>query len=67
MVRLTWPEYQIQNLVMRVMNIDYGKIGTPSITVTLLEDIFSLEDASFTSAPSTGFTDPSRDPTPMIK
>ncbi len=64
-VRLTWPEYSIANLVMRVVNIDYGKIGSPSITVTLLEDIFSLEDASFTPGATSGFIDPAQDPTAM--
>ncbi len=64
-VRVTWPEYEIENLVMRVVNIDYGKIGTPSITATLLEDIFSLENAAFDAAPSTGFVDPAQAPSPM--
>lgn len=64
-VRVTWPEYEIENLVMRVVNIDYGKIGTPSITATLLEDIFSLEDAAFDAAPSTGFVDSAEAPSPM--
>ncbi|MGN5375791.1 phage tail protein [Sphingomonas hankookensis] len=64
-VRLTWPEYDIVNLVMRVVNIDYGKIGSPSITVSLLEDIFSLESAAFDSSPTTGFTSGAQPPTPM--
>ncbi len=64
-VRLTWPEYSISNLVMRVTSIDYGKIGTPSITVTLLEDIFSLESADFDSSPSTGFVSGAQSPTPL--
>lgn len=64
-VRLTWPEYDIVNLVMRVVNIDYGKIGSPSITVSLLEDIFSLESASFDSSPTSGFTSGAQPPTPM--
>ena len=64
-VRLTWPEYGIANLVMRVTNIDYGKVGSPSITVNLLEDIFSLEDAAYQTPPATGFTSGAQPPTPM--
>jgi hypothetical protein len=64
-VRLTWPEYNIVNLVMRVTVIDYGKIGSPSITVSLLEDIFSLEKADYSVAPSTGFVSGAQAPTPM--
>lgn len=64
-VRLTWPEYDIVNLVMRVTSIDYGKVGEPSITVSLLEDIFSLEHAEFDTAPTTGFISGAQQPTPM--
>ena len=64
-VRVSWPEYDILNLVMRVTNVDYGKIGTPFITLTLLEDIFSLEDAAYNQAPGTGWINPATNPTPM--
>lgn len=64
-VRLSWPEYEIDNIVMRVLKIDYGKVGSPSITVSLLEDIFSLETASFDSSPSSGFISGAQTPTPM--
>lgn len=64
-VRLTWPEYDIVNLVMRVTSIDYGKIGTPFITVSMLEDIFSLENAAYNAPPATGWINPSLTPTPM--
>jgi hypothetical protein len=64
-LRVTWPEYDLENLIMRVVEIDYGKIGSPEITVSLLQDIFSLEDADFTSAPTTGFTGSAQPPSPM--
>ncbi len=64
-VRLRWPEYDIINLVMRVTSIDYGKTGSSTIRVSLLEDIFSLEDATYNAAPRTGWIDPAADPTPM--
>lgn len=64
-IRLSWPEYEIVNLVMRVTNIDYGKVGSPGITVSLLEDIFSLEDAMYNQPPETGWVNPASDPTPL--
>jgi hypothetical protein len=64
-VKLSWPEYDIETLVMRVTNIDYGKIGDPSITVTLLEDIFALDQADYSESGSTSWIDPAEDPTPM--
>lgn len=63
--RLTWPEYELENLIVRVMNIDYGKVGAPSIVANLLEDIFSLERAAAPTPAESGAVDPSRAPTPM--
>lgn len=64
-IKLTWPEYDIDQLIMRVINIDYGKVGDPSITVSLLEDIFALDQASYNPTGGTSWVDPSLDPTPM--
>ena len=64
-VTLTWPEYDIEQVVMRVVNIDYGKVGDPSITVNLLEDIFALDQASYNPTGVTSWIDPGLDPTPM--
>ncbi|WP_242137000.1 phage tail protein [Sphingomonas sp. TREG-RG-20F-R18-01] len=64
-VRLTWPEYDIVNLIMRVTTVDYGKIGVPQITVSLLEDIFSLENAAYNAPPLSGWINPANNPTPM--
>lgn len=63
-VRLTWPEYNIISIICRVTDIDYGKIGDPSITLTLLEDIFSVDLAAYIPPPDTGWEDPSEPPEP---
>jgi len=65
LVRMTWPEYDIENIVMRVTNIDYGKIGEPDITVTLLEDIFSIDEATYSDSALGGGISGAHDPTPM--
>lgn len=64
-VRLIWPEYDIESVICRVTNIDYGKIGSPEIVVALLEDIFSIDMAAAVTAPSTGWIDPSEEPAPL--
>jgi hypothetical protein len=64
-VRLTWPEYEIENVIMRVGVIDYGKIGTPEIGVSLMEDIFSLDHATFAAPAESSWVDPSSDPSPL--
>jgi hypothetical protein len=62
-VRLTWPEYQISGLVMRVGTIDYGRPGEPRIRINLIEDIFYLPSTSI-EPPSTGWDDPRVEPEP---
>lgn len=61
---LTWPEYQIDTLVMRVMNIDYGKPGDGVIKVSLLEDVFSA-GVFIEPAPPTMWIDPGTPPAPF--
>lgn len=41
-VRVRWPERQMEQVVFRVLKVDYGKIGSPGIKLSMTEDIFSL-------------------------
>ncbi|WP_288959810.1 phage tail protein [uncultured Sulfitobacter sp.] len=41
-LKLTWPRHNIYNLVVRVLDVDYGKAGDPAIRLTLIQDVFSL-------------------------
>jgi len=40
--RLNWPEDDIANMIVRVMNVDYGKPGARTIKASLVEDIFGV-------------------------
>lgn len=65
-VHANWPNKQINNVVMRVMDVPTrGKPGSGKIRVNLLEDIFSLEHAPDSPPQGTGWTDPGEAPTPM--
>lgn len=64
-VKVTWPEYDLDQLIMRVGTVDYGKIGDPTIRATLLEDVFSLEKPTDVSPPDSGWTRPGEPPAPM--
>jgi hypothetical protein len=64
-VRLNYPEYSIENLVVRITNIDYGRPGSPYINITAVEDIFALPFSSFTAPPTTEWVDTSTEPSPM--
>lgn len=61
---LDWPEDGLTDMVMRVMNVDYGRPGSLSVKVTLLEDIFALTTATWTSPPVTEWTEPTHEPSP---
>ena len=41
-VKLTWPEYGADELVMRIMGVSSGRPGDSAITLNLVEDIFSF-------------------------
>jgi hypothetical protein len=62
-IKLTWPEYGLSQLVMRVLTVDYGKVGDPSIKLELIEDVFGLDVGTYDSPPATEWTDPSQAPT----
>jgi hypothetical protein len=59
---LEWPEYGVAEVAMRVMKIDYGKIGDSKVRVSLAEDIFSLVQPTYTEPPRTEWTDPTVNP-----
>jgi hypothetical protein len=64
-VKVTWPEYGLSELVMRVQSIDYGKPGNPTIKLSLIEDVYGLDVGSYDDPPSTSWTDPTADPEEM--
>ncbi len=64
-VKVTWPEYELYDLVMRVGTVDYGKIGDPTIKATLMEDVFSLEKPTTPTQPDTNWVRPGETPAPM--
>jgi len=64
-VKLTWPEYGLSEVVMRVTSIDYGRPGDMTIKVSLVEDVYGLDIGSYDSPPSTEWEDPSAPPEAM--
>jgi len=62
---LNYPEYGISGLVLRIMKIDYGKPGQPTIKVNAMEDIFARPTSAYTTPDGSAWVDPSADPEPM--
>lgn len=61
-IKVTWPEYGLNELVCRVQSVDYGKPGDPEIRLNLIEDVYGLDIGAYDTPPSTSWIDPSRDP-----
>jgi hypothetical protein len=64
-VKLTWPEYGLSEVVMRVTSVDYGRPGDPTIKLSLVEDVYGLDIGTYESPPSTEWEDTSADPEPI--
>lgn len=64
-IKVTWPEYGVSELVMRVQSVDYGKPGDPTIKLSLIEDVYGLDIGSYDDPPGSSWTDPSAPPAPL--
>lgn len=64
-VKITSPEEDgIDEIVMRVGPVDYGKPGSETVKASLVEDIFAFTLAEYTDPPEGEWTDPSENPAP---
>ena len=61
-VKLTWPEYGLTEVVMRVTSIDYGRPGDMTIKLSLMEDVYGLDIGDYEPPPSSEWEDPSAPP-----
>lgn len=57
-VKVTWPEYGLNELIMRVGTVDYGRPGEPRVRATLIEDIFFMPSDSYFVPPTSEWMDP---------
>lgn len=64
--RFTWPDYDVDDVVMRVTGIAYGDGKTNRIRLQCVQDIFSLPDVAFVQPSPPAWEDPSAPPTPVI-
>lgn len=64
-VKVSWPRHGMVETVMRVGPVDYGKTNDSAIRLQLIEDVFSLPQATYTPPQGSLWTDPSEDPFPL--
>lgn len=57
-MKISWEEYGLEDLVLRVQKVDYGNINDPKATIDLVQDAYSLYGTVFTPPPPTEFVPP---------
>ena len=61
---LSWPDYQIDSVVMRVTEVAYGNGKNRSVRLKCAQDVFSYPEDAFVVRPSSGWVDPATPPGP---
>jgi len=64
-VRLNWPQDGIANMLMRVMDVDYGSPKDRTIKLGLTEDIFAVDQSEFSAIQPSLWVSDRRDPSAL--
>lgn len=60
--RLTWPEYDIDDVVYRALNVNRGTLTDGQIIIDAVEDVFGLPENTYLAEQPGGWVDPSNPP-----
>lgn len=59
-IRLNLPEYRLEDVAFRIIDIDYDGITDTSVTVTVEEDIYSMPTSAYMGGPTETWVNPVR-------
>ena len=62
-IKVVYPNYGIESLIMRVMSIDFGDITDNIIKLNCVEDVFGTDDIAYTVPPGSIWAPIMGDPT----
>lgn len=62
--KLSWPDYGVSEIVMRVTQIAFGGINNNEIVIDAVQDVFSASNAIVGAPPGSEWVDPIHDPSP---
>ena len=65
-VRFSWDELEISEMVIRVMQVDLGDIVNGKVKVTGAQDVFRVAEAIYSSPQATGWVAPNTDPAALV-
>jgi hypothetical protein len=60
--KMSWSPYGLTEVIMRVLDIDFGTLTDNKIKITAAQDVFGISSAVYAAPPATGWTDPNSDP-----
>lgn len=61
-IKFRWPAYDIETVILRVLDVDWGTPDKSEIKVTLIEDVWGFTLASYVTPPATEWEDPRQEP-----
>lgn len=62
--KLTWPDFEIDGLVMRVVGLAFGDGKSNTVRITAAQDVFALPETGVVTQPDEGWVDPVTDAIP---
>lgn len=60
--KLSYPAYGISSVIVRVVDVDYGKLDANQIMFSVAEDVFGVGDSIYGAPQDTGWVSPVADP-----
>lgn len=66
-VKVTWPEYDLQETVFRVIEVAYGDGRSNRIKLTVIEDSFGMPETAYVAPSEPEWENPSQAPQPITR
>ena len=63
-IRLNWPEYEIADVVFRILEVNRGTLQNGEIIIEAVEDVFAMPGNTYVATQDGIWIDPSSDPAP---
>lgn len=60
--KITWPILDIEEMILRVISINYGELADGRVIIDAIEDVFAAGTALYTTPPPTDWEPPVSDP-----
>ena len=56
-IKLSWSAYGVVQIILRIINVNYGSLDSGVVLIDTVEDIFGLPENSYIAPVSTGWSD----------